>query len=351
MTSSRNISIAAHIIPETESCVQAPGWRKALADGFTDVPSLLEYLQIEPSAVSDHIRASRQFSLRVPKVFATLMRKGYPDDPLLLQVLPSASEMDLADGFSTDPVGDHMAGQSPGLLQKYHGRILIITTGACAVHCRYCFRRHYPYTGATATNSQWRHIIDYLETNPAVEEVILSGGDPLMISDDKLERWLAQLEALPQIKRLRIHTRLPVVLPQRITAELLSVLKRCPINKVMVIHANHPNELSPAVAEGMKRVAASDVTLLNQSVLLKGVNDHCDTLVRLSNRLFEIGVLPYYLHLLDRVEGAAHFELEKTAILRLQQQLMTELPGYLMPRMVREIAGVLYKTPIQICPL
>ncbi|MEW8027335.1 MAG: EF-P beta-lysylation protein EpmB [Candidatus Thiodiazotropha sp.] len=330
--------------------MQTSAWRKALADGFTDVPSLLQYLQIEPTAVSDHIRASQQFSLRVPRGFAALMGKGDPDDPLLLQVLPRATEMDQAAGFSTDPVGDHRAEHGPGLLQKYHGRILIITTGACAVHCRYCFRRHYPYTGATATTGQWRHIVDYLEANPDIEEVILSGGDPLMVSDDKLAKWLTQLETLSQVKRIRIHTRLPVVLPQRITGDLLRALERCATHKVMVIHANHPNELSPTVAEKLEKVAESGVTLLNQSVLLKGVNDNCDTLVRLSKRLFEIGVLPYYLHLLDRVEGAVHFELEETAIQRLQQQLLTELSGYLMPRMVREIAGVRYKMPRQDCP-
>jgi EF-P beta-lysylation protein EpmB len=326
--------------------VQTPTWQKALANGFNDVSSLLEYLQIEPSAVSDYTLANQQFSLRVPRLFADLMRKGDPEDPLLLQVLPRAIEMDPVAGFTTDPVGDHKAEHSPGLLQKYDGRILIVTTGACAIHCRYCFRRHYPYTSATASASQWRHVIDHLEANPTIEEVILSGGDPLMVSDEKLGKWLQQLETLSQIRRLRIHTRLPVVLPQRISADLLAILARRDINKVMVIHANHPNELSPAVADGLNKIAAVGVTLLNQSVLLKGVNDNSDTLVELSNRLFETGVLPYYLHLLDRVEGAAHFELEESVILQLQQQLLTRLPGYLMPKLVRETAGIPYKTPI-----
>jgi EF-P beta-lysylation protein EpmB len=327
--------------------VQASSWQKALAEGFSDPSSLLEYLQIEASAVTDYTLANQQFPLRVPQAFASLMGKGDPTDPLLLQILPTAQERVSAVGFNTDPVGDHKAEHSPGLLQKYHGRILIITTGACAVHCRYCFRRHYPYTGATATTSQWRHIMDYLRANPGIEEVILSGGDPLMVSDDKLGGWLQQLETLPQIKRLRIHTRLPVVLPQRINDELLAVLQRDSIKTVMVIHANHPTELSPSVADAMQKLAAAGITLLNQSVLLKGVNDSCDTLARLSYRLFEIGVLPYYLHLLDRVEGAAHFELAKPAILKLQQQLLTALPGYLMPRMVRETAGVGYKIPLR----
>ncbi len=326
--------------------MQAPAWQKALAEGFGDVAALLKYLRIEPCCVPDHARAHAQFALRVPREFAALMRKGDPNDPLLLQVLPRASEMERITGFGSDPVGDHQAAQSPGLLRKYHGRILILATGACAVHCRYCFRRHYPYAGATASDSQWSGILDYLEANPAIEEVILSGGDPLMVSDRRLMGWLRQLDALPQLKRLRIHTRLPVVLPQRITPELTGLLANRRLQRIMVIHANHPNELSPAVAEALARVSEAGVTLLNQSVLLKGVNDSCDTLVRLSKRLFEIGVLPYYLHLLDRVEGAAHFELEESATEKLQRQLLTELPGYLVPKMVRETPGALYKQPL-----
>jgi EF-P beta-lysylation protein EpmB len=327
--------------------VQASGWRKALAESFTDLARLLEYLQIDFSCLPDHSQACEQFSLRVPKGFAALMRKGDPQDPLLLQVLPRGIETEPVAGFSSDPVGDHLSERSPGVLHKYHGRILLVTTGACAVHCRYCFRRHYPYGSATTTPSQWHQMMEYLKTNPTIDEIILSGGDPLMLSNEKLDAWLSQLETLPQIKRIRIHTRLPVVLPQRVTAELQAVLARCTLSKVMVIHANHPNELSPAAAEAINRLAASKMTLFNQSVLLRGVNDNSDTLVRLSHRLFEIGVLPYYLHLLDQVEGAAHFALEKGTILKLQQQLQSRLPGYLMPKMVREIAGAPYKTPIQ----
>lgn len=330
--------------------MQAPGWQKALADGFDKVADLLEYLQIEPSMVADYTRADSQFPLRVPRAFAAQMAKGDPRDPLLLQILPSASEMARVAGFGSDPVGDDAAKQRPGVLQKYHGRVLIIATAACAIHCRYCFRRHYPYAGSTAGESQWGEILDYLGANPEIEEVILSGGDPLMASDRKVRHWLQQLQEVPQIKRLRIHTRLPVVLPQRITKELIATLEMCGLNTVMVIHANHPNELSPAVAGALAKVRTAGVTLLNQSVLLRGINDSCDTLVRLSTRLFETGVLPYYLHLLDRVEGAAHFELDERACIRLQQQLLTELPGYLMPRMVRETAGILYKRPIEGCP-
>ncbi|MCU7923795.1 MAG: EF-P beta-lysylation protein EpmB [Candidatus Thiodiazotropha sp. (ex Dulcina madagascariensis)] len=347
MSSSRNSSIAAHIIPERASAVQRPAWRQALTQAFTDLPSLLAYLEIDPSALADTAHADRQFALRVPREFAALMRKGDPDDPLLRQVMPDSREMAPIPGFSADPVGDRQAEGSPGLLHKYHGRALIITTGACAVHCRYCFRRHYPYTGGTATPRQWREILDYLKADPSIEEVIFSGGDPLMISDHRLKAWLEQLQGLPQLKRLRLHTRLPVVLPQRITPELTGLLQRCRLRTVTVIHANHPNELSPAVEHGCQKLTEAGTCLLNQSVLLKGVNDDSETLARLSKRLFEIGVMPYYLHLLDRVAGAAHFDLDESVILRLQRQLHAKLPGYLMPKMVREIAGEDSKTPFQ----
>ncbi|MCU7875004.1 MAG: EF-P beta-lysylation protein EpmB [Candidatus Thiodiazotropha sp. (ex Lucinoma borealis)] len=346
MSSSRNNSIAAHIIPETGSSLQTPAWQQALAQGFSNLSSLLEYLQIDAPDLAQSIQASQQFSLRVPREFAALMRKGDLNDPLLRQVLPSHKELLTVAGFSTDPVGDRQAEHSPGLLHKYHGRVLVVTTGACAVHCRYCFRRHYPYASSTATASQWQGILDYIQANPSIEEVILSGGDPLMISDKKLGEWLQQLQQLPQLKRLRLHTRLPVVLPQRITRELTGLLQACRLNTIMVIHTNHPAELSPSVAEALHKVAAAGVSLLNQSVLLKGVNDQYETLVTLSERLFEIGVMPYYLHLLDRVAGAAHFDLNESAIQNLQLQLLARLPGYLMPKMVREIADEPSKTPL-----
>ncbi|MCU7906551.1 MAG: EF-P beta-lysylation protein EpmB [Candidatus Thiodiazotropha sp. (ex Epidulcina cf. delphinae)] len=346
MSSSRNVSIATHIIPERTSSVQTPPWRQALARAFTDLPGLLAYLEIDPSTLADTSRADRQFRLRVPREFAALMRKGDPDDPLLRQVMPDGRETTPTPGFDADPVGDRLAEIRPGLLQKYHGRALIITTGACAVHCRYCFRRHYPHTGGTAAPRQWRDILDHLRADPSIEEVILSGGDPLMVSDQKLGAWLEQLQELPRLKRLRLHTRLPVVLPQRITPELTGLLQACRFSTVTVIHANHPNELSPAVADGCRRLREAGVSLLNQSVLLKGVNDNCETLARLSKRLLEIGVMPYYLHLLDRVAGAAHFDLDEPAALRLQRQLLAELPGYLTPKMVREITGEGSKTPI-----
>ena len=330
--------------------MQTPGWQQALARAFNDLPSLLEYLQIEPEHQDNTALAQRQFSLRVPREYAALMRKGDLDDPLLRQVMPRVEETALTSGFITDPVGDGQAVRRPGLLHKYHGRVLIMTTGACAVHCRYCFRRHYPYHKGTATPQQWQGILDYLKEHPSIEEVILSGGDPLMVNDNRLDSWLQQLQALPQLKRLRLHSRLPVVLPQRVTPDLVKLLGESRLQVIMVLHANHPNELSPALAESCRMLKEAGITLLNQSVLLKGVNDDADTLATLSERLFEIGVLPYYLHLLDRVSGAAHFDLDNRAVSRLRQQLLARLPGYLMPRMVREVTGELSKTPYQDAP-
>ncbi|MCU7797137.1 MAG: EF-P beta-lysylation protein EpmB [Candidatus Thiodiazotropha sp. (ex Myrtea spinifera)] len=346
MSSSRNRSIAAHIIPECEASLQTPDWQQSLSSAFTDLPSLLKYLQLDDGRSPGTEQAMQGFSLRVPRAFAALMQPGDPHDPLLRQVLPLAEEMSPIAGFTGNPVGDKESEACPGLLHKYQGRALIVATGACAVHCRYCFRRHYAYSNGSASPRQWMRILDYLRKHNEIEEVILSGGDPLMVNDERLADWLEQLESLPQIKRLRLHTRLPVVLPQRIGPQLIGLLTRGRFETVIVIHANHPNELSPQVAEAMGQLKAAGITLLNQSVLLKGVNDKAETLVKLSERLFSIGVLPYYLHLLDRVAGAAHFEVEETRALEIQQALRARLPGYLVPRMVREIAGELCKIPV-----
>jgi EF-P beta-lysylation protein EpmB len=326
--------------------VQLPAWQTALAEAFSDSQSLLDYLQIEPQNLADRQLAQHQFSLKVPQHYADLMRKGDLHDPLLRQVLPCREEMIDTPGFIDDPVGDLQAKQQPGLLHKYQGRVLILSTGACGVHCRYCFRRHYPYQNSTATPGQWQSILDTIRHQDSIREVILSGGDPLMINDQRLEKMLAELRAMPQLKRLRLHSRLPVVLPQRITPELLELLSNNPLQSILVLHVNHPNELSPALAEACEKIRTAGITLLNQSVLLKGVNDDVETLIRLSEGLSEIGVMPYYLHLLDRVSGAGHFEVEPHRIEPLKQQLLQQLPGYLVPKMVREIAGEASKTPV-----
>ncbi len=322
------------------------GWQQALAQSFTELPSLLEYLQLDPADFGDTLAAQAQFQLRVTREYAALMRQGDAQDPLLRQVLPSPRELDTTPGYHADPVGDAQACKTPGLLQKYRGRALIMATGACAIHCRYCFRRHYPYAGSIAGQGLWPRILEHVSEDNSLSEVIFSGGDPLMVSDRRLQAWVDQLESLPHLKTLRLHSRLPVVLPQRITPELLELLGKSRFQSVLVLHTNHPAEVSPELAEACSTLRAAGVTLLNQSVLLRGINDQAETLVELSERLFRIGVLPYYLHRLDPVMGAAHFDLDVSQARAIQQQLLARLPGYLVPKMVQERAGAESKIPL-----
>lgn len=323
-----------------------PPWHDDQAGAFTELSSLLAYLGLHAAPLPGQRVAAQGFSLRVPKPFAALMRPGDPLDPLLRQVLPLADETSEPPGFTTNPVGDRESEAVPGMLHKYRGRALIVATGACAIHCRYCFRRHYPYAEGSASPRRRAVILDYLRAHPELEEVILSGGDPLMLGDEQLTSWLQQLAALPHLKRLRLHTRLPVVLPQRITWALVEQLANNRLQTPIVIHANHPRELSPAAASALTRFKEAGIPLFNQSVLLQGVNDDVATLAQLSERLFECGVNPYYLHLLDRVAGAAHFEVTESRAIALHKELRARLPGYLVPRLVREIPGECAKTPV-----
>jgi EF-P beta-lysylation protein EpmB len=323
---------------------QSPGdWRRELSEAVSDPRELLSLLDLE-HALGDRVIGTPGFRLRVPMAYIAKMRKGDIDDPLLRQVLPLMDE-NSSDGVA-DPVGDLDAMPVPGLLHKYHGRVLLLTTGACAVHCRYCFRRHFPYGDANPARSEWRQALDYLRDRDDITEIILSGGDPLVLDNAKLGELLQQLEQIPHLKWLRIHTRLPVVLPARIDAPLLQLLNRSRFRITMVIHANHANELTSIEATALRALSESGVTLLNQSVLLKGVNDRVDALESLSKSLYEVSVLPYYLHLLDPVRGAMHFDVPRHRASSLHAQLQTRLPGYLVPRLVQEIAGAGSKTAI-----
>jgi len=296
-----------------------------------------------PAATGVH-ETSRQFPLRVPRGYAARMQKGNPQDPLFLQVWPRPDEAAPAQGFSDDAVGDLAKLKDGGLIHKYQGRALVITTGACAVHCRYCFRQHFPYGDALASRDRWRATLEVLAEDRSISEVILSGGDPLALTDDKLAEFAEALEFLPHVDTLRIHSRLPVVLPERIDEEFLAWFARGRLRKVMVIHANHANEIDGAVRAALGRLKSAGVTLLNQSVLLRGVNDSTETLVKLSERLFEAGVMPYYLHMLDRVRGTAHFEVSEDQARALLRAVSARLPGYRVPRLVREEAGAPSKT-------
>lgn len=333
------------MIPISPAPLETETWQAALADAFRSPTQLLRHLGLADDPIALSLTEDQQFPVRVPRYFVDLMRPGDPTDPLLRQVLSTQAENEVTGRFNTDPVGDLAALRGHGLLQKYRGRALLITTGACAIHCRYCFRRHFPYD-EQSPRMRWDSVAAALTEMPDVDELILSGGDPLMLSDRRLGELLASLQGVRSLRRLRIHTRLPVVLPNRITTDLVEIFAAQRLPVVWVIHANHPNELSPALQQALALLRVSGGTLLNQSVLLKSVNDDADTLVTLSKRLFDLGVLPYYLHLLDAVAGAAHFDVAEVEAQALIRAIRGRLPGYLVPRLVCEIAHEPSKRPV-----
>ena len=314
-------------------------WQQELARAIRDPAELLALLELDLALLPAAQAAARAFPLRVPRGYAARMRRGNPADPLLRQVLPLGAELDVVHGYDHDPVGDIKAMTVPGLLHKYRGRVLLTTTGACAIHCRYCFRRYFPYDDANPARDQWQQAVDHISHDASISEVILSGGDPLTLADDKLADLCRRLAAIPHLARLRFHTRLPIVLPERVTPGLLTAIRPTRLASVVVVHANHANEIDDDVRRALAALKQAGHTLLNQSVLLRGVNDNADALCDLSQRLFGAGVLPYYLHLLDRVQGAAHFDVDAETARRLHAAMSARLPGYLMPRLVREEAG------------
>lgn len=320
-------------------------WREQWREAVTDAGELLGMLGL--GQLADRLPAGNAgFALRVPRGFIARMRPGDGRDPLLLQVLPQLAELEEAAGFLVDAVGDLAAREARGVLHKYQGRALLIASGSCAINCRYCFRRHFPYGEEIAAAGQWRQALAHLKADPSISELILSGGDPLALATPKLEELSRGLAELPQVTRLRIHTRLPVVLPERVDPAFEAWLAALPLQKVIVLHANHANEFDAGVDAACARLREAGATLLNQSVLLRGINDRADTLVALSERLFAAGVLPYYLHQLDRVQGAAHFEVDDARALDLVEALRQRLPGYLVPKLVREVAGEASKRPV-----
>ncbi|TWT90904.1 L-lysine 2,3-aminomutase [Pseudobythopirellula maris] len=324
------------------------GWRAALRDAVRDPAELCRLLGLEETLAGPLAErgaaAAAGFPLLAPRSYIDRMRPGDPNDPLLRQVLPLGEETDIVEGFAADPVGDSAAELTPGLLQKYEGRALLVTTGACAVHCRYCFRRHFPYGLAPKGVEAWRPALEAIAADDSIHEAILSGGDPLTLVDATLAELAARLAAIPHLKRLRIHTRLPIVLPERVTDAMLGWLTGSRLAPVVVLHANHANELAGAAVEAIVRLRSAGVLLLNQSVLLRGVNDTADAQAALCERLVEVGVTPYYLHQLDRVAGAAHFEVPVERGRAIVAELRRRLPGYLIPKYVQEIAGEPHKT-------
>lgn len=323
------------------------GWQRALQQCITDPRELVECLGLGEAWIEPAGRAAARFALKVPRGYVARMRRGDPDDPLLRQVLPLGIELAETPGFVADPVGDLHALAGPGLLHKYHGRALLVTTGACAIHCRYCFRREFPYGEQNPARGEFAAALASIRADTSIAEVILSGGDPLTLSDLRLHALLHELEAIPHVRRLRVHTRLPVVLPERIDAGFMqswNSLRR--LQKIMVVHANHANEIRGArdVRAALATLKSADTVLLNQSVLLRGVNDSAEALVQLSESLFEASVLPYYPHVLDPVRGAAHFDVPDDEAGSLLQEAAGRLPGYLVPKLVREVPGAASKT-------
>ena len=325
---------------------QEQNWQSQLSDLITDPQELLEVLQLPQDLLDGAHLAAQSFKLRVPRAFVAKMQVGNPLDPLLLQVLPHHLELKEHPDFVTDPLGEEDANQQPGVLHKYKSRFLLTLTGACAVHCRYCFRRHFPYQENLPKNQDWANIKQYIESQPEINEVIFSGGDPLTLSNRKLAEWIERLSSIRQLKFLRIHSRVPIVIPNRVDDELISILKNSRLRIIVVVHSNHAAELDDFTCHKLAQLIEHKITVLNQAVLLKGVNDSAQILSDLSYRLFDAGVMPYYLHVLDKVKGAQHFDLTPDQTELIYKDILANLPGYLVPKLVREIAGENNKTPL-----
>ena len=320
--------------------VSPDDWQTILAEAVTDPAELCRLLNL-PVTMAEQARcAAKSFRLLVPRPYLERIRPGDPNDPLLRQVLPIASESEIVEGFVRDPLREAHATPAPGLLSKYRGRSLIVTTGRCGVHCRFCFRRHHPTPTAAGNLDRLENALGHLERDPSVHEIILSGGDPLVADDFLLSELAGRISPIDHIRRLRLHTRMPIVIPQRVTADLVEWARRTRLAVLIVLHVNHPAEIDQAVMQSFARLADAGIPLLSQSVLLRGVNDHADVLTQLFEHLVDLRVMPYYLHQLDRVAGAAHFEVPEPQGLELIRDLRTRLPGYAIPRYVRDTPGI-----------
>ncbi|OAV00923.1 MULTISPECIES: EF-P beta-lysylation protein EpmB [Moraxella] len=320
-------------------------WQAELSGAVSDLDTLFDLLDLPKQA---QIHTPKQFGLRVPHAFIKKMKKGDINDPLLRQVLPDTKETWTIGGYSTDPLDENNHNPIKGLLHKYQSRVLLTVTGACAVHCRYCFRQHFDYHANQPSTHEMDAVMDYITKHTEVDEVILSGGDPLSLSNKRLKLWLDKIGDIAHIRTVRLHTRLPVVLPNRVDDELITLIRHYQKNIVIVLHINHPNEIDEQLIAKSKQLKDAGVTLLNQSVLLADINDDIHTLSKLSQDLFGAGILPYYLHILDRVQGAAHFDIAISDAIQLYWQLLEVLPGYLVPKLVQELPNRPFKTPIDI---
>lgn len=334
------------IIPKKLIAVEN-NWQKELSDAFSDPVSLLKYLDLDPTEFIDDIAARRLFPMRVPLPFAARMKKGDPNDALFKQVFPNKKEFLTDPNYVLDPLQEQQ-NEKPGVLHKYKSRVLLLVRGGCAVNCRYCFRRHFPYSDNHLNKHEWQETLDYIKQDSNINEIIYSGGDPLMAKDEFLAWLTNEIAEIAHIKRIRIHTRLPVVIPARITPQLIKWFTNTRLKPVMVLHLNHPQEIDFALQEVLQKLTKAGVTLLNQGVLLKDINDSADVQVALSERLFDAGVMPYYLHVMDKVQGAQHFDQDDKIAKDIMAQMIKRLPGFLVPKLVREIGGQPGKTPIDL---
>ena len=321
-------------------------WQDELSNLITTPEYLFEYLGLPLEQLQAAKKATALFPLRTTRSYLEKIEKGNINDPLLRQILPIGAEFDDIAGFTSDPLNEQSTNEMPGLIHKYQGRVLFITATQCAINCRYCFRRHFDYQNNNQSRNQWLQTIQHIKNDSSIEEVILSGGDPLVLADNQLDWLINQLSEIPHIERLRIHSRLPIVLPSRISTKLSKLLTKSRLNSIFVVHCNHSQEIDIRVKKALNSLGEAGITLLNQSVLLKDINDQAETLCNLSKSLFSCGVLPYYLHLLDRVTGSAHFEVPEAKAKELYQDLLSQLPGYLVPKLVREKPYASSKTPI-----
>ena len=325
---------------------QQTSWQEVLTNTVNDSTELCRLLNLDLKFLPEGHPLLKKFPLRVPAPYLARIEKGNPDDPLLLQIFPAPEEELQEPGFSLNPLEETDANPKPGILHKYQGRALLLLTSSCAIHCRYCFRRHFPYQSNLPSKQQWQESLSYLREDKSIKEVILSGGDPLTLSDRYLTWFFEELTKIEHVLRIRIHTRLPIMIPQRITPNLCRLLEKSRFQTILVLHSNHAQEFDDEVDQACQDLNRAGVLLLNQSVLLKGINDTCEILVALSDRLFAAGILPYYLHLLDKVSGAAHFDVSEEIGKALIEEMQNELPGYLVPKLVRENPGEPAKTPI-----
>ena len=332
------------MIPRTRYTSSTLSWQEELKKLITSPKTLYEALDLAPDSLPEAWQAHERFRVRVTPSYLQRIKPNTPKDPLLLQVLPSPYELEEHEGYVSDPLAESQHNPVKGLIHKYQGRVLFITAGQCAINCRYCFRREFDYSANSPNRAEWEQALTYIRADQSIREVILSGGDPLILSDNQLQWIVNKVADIPHITRIRLHTRIPIVLPSRITSELVHLLTSTHLKCIVVVHSNHAQELDNITHCAFSLMQKQGITLLNQSVLLAGINDQEDILIELSEKLFNQGILPYYLHVMDKVSGTKQFDIPEPRAIALHKRIQAQLPGFLVPKLVREIPGQPNKT-------